>query len=254
MSQPNPQLMEKGMEVEKESIEMGKEANSLQYLEHINTLAAGIAHEIRNPLTTVKGFLQLLRPYLYEIGKEQYADIAIDELNRANDLIFEFLNATKPQMNKKEIVSINKLIKDIGLLYESEALLHNIVLNITLADSNPAVLAGGLQLKQVFINILKNSIDAIIANSDPISGQINLLVKEEDHSVCIIMDDNGCGMTEETLNNLFMPFYTTKKTGTGIGLPICKKIIEEHSGQILISSIQGKGSTFKILLPLHIAD
>lgn len=223
-----------------------------QYLENIHALAAGIAHEIRNPLTSVKGFLQLLRPYLIESGKEKYVDIALDELNRANNLIFEYLNAAKPQTNKQQEIFLQKIIHEIGLLYESEALFHNILLNIQLPDHIPSIFADGMQLKQVFVNLIKNAIDAITENSENIPGKIDILVEIEDSSaVCIYITDNGCGMTNETLNNLFTPFYTTKNTGTGIGLPICKKIIEEHSGQIFISSILGKGSTFKIIFPIH---
>src|SRR5690606_8405995 len=92
----------------------------------LGQLAAGVAHEIRNPLTTVKGFIQLIKPYLKDSGKEEYADIALDEINRANEIIHEFLNAAKPQIHEKQVIDINKLMKSILLLYESEAILRNL--------------------------------------------------------------------------------------------------------------------------------
>ncbi|WP_102275650.1 ATP-binding protein [Cytobacillus massiliigabonensis] len=252
MKDSNKQFLEKDNNMIIDSEKLLETSIYPQYLENINALAAGIAHEIRNPLTSVKGFLQLLRPYLIDSGKEQYIDIALDELDRANNLIFEYLNAAKPQKNKKEEISLLKIIHEIGLLYESEALFHNINLNIQLPDHIPSVFADGAQLKQVFVNLLKNAIDAIIEDKEKIPGKIDILLEIEDLSaVCIYITDNGCGMTNATLNHLFTPFYTTKNSGTGIGLPICKKIIEEHSGQIFITSELGKGSTFKIVLPIH---
>lgn len=252
MKDSNKPFLEKDNRVKLDSTELLETFIYPQYLENINTLAAGIAHEIRNPLTSVKGFLQLLRPYLIDCGKEQYIDIALDELNRANNLIFEYLNASKPQINKKEELSLRKIIHETGLLYESEAMFHDIILNIQLPDHIPAIFANGMQLKQVLVNLLKNAIDAIKEKNEKIPGKIEIFIEIEDLStVSICISDNGCGMTYETLNHLFTPFYTTKTTGTGIGLPICKKIIEEHSGQIFITSKLGKGSTFKIVLPIH---
>ena len=252
MNNINKEVFEKGIEGMVDSKEPSITSVNPHYLENIHTLAAGIAHEIRNPLTSVKGFLQLLRPYLIESGKEKYVDIALDELNRANNLIFEYLNASKPQNNKKENISLHKIIQEIGILYESEALFHNIILNIQLPDQIPAVFANEMHIKQVLVNLLRNAIDAIIEKNKKNSGRIDIIVEADDFSaVCIKITDNGCGMTTDTLDQLFTPFYTTKNTGTGIGLPICKKIIQEHSGQLLINSILGKGSTFKIVLPIH---
>ncbi|WP_057764619.1 ATP-binding protein [Cytobacillus praedii] len=252
MNDSNKPILEKDNQVKLDSNELLETFIYPQYLENINALAAGIAHEIRNPLTSVKGFLQLLRPYLIENGKEQYIDIALDELNRANNLIFEYLNASKPQINKKEELSLRKIINEIGLLYESEAMFHDIILNIQLPDHLPAIFADGMQIKQVLVNLIKNAIEAIKEKNEKTSGKIDIFVEKTDLStVCVCISDNGCGMTNETLTHLFTPFYTTKTTGTGIGLPICKKIIEEHSGQIFITSKLGMGSTFKIILPVH---
>ncbi|MBU8878586.1 GHKL domain-containing protein [Bacillus sp. FJAT-29790] len=223
---------------------------SSDYLANVGKLAAGIAHEIRNPLTTVKGFIQLLKPYLSDIGKEQYANIALAELNRANDLIFEFLDAAKPREHKKENLSLNKIVKEISMLYESEAILRNVELETKLSEVEPIVFADAKQLKQVLVNLLKNALEAIENHESGEVGRIQISVEIKESASYIVVKDNGCGMTNETIENLFMPFYSTKQTGTGIGLPICKKIIEEHEGQIHINSLPGKGTIFKIELPL----
>jgi len=213
-----------------------------------NQLAAGIAHEIRNPLTTVKGFMQLLRPYLEEIGKEIYVDIAIDELDRANKLIFDFLNASKPSQNMQTDVALNKLVQEMTLLFESEAILKKIDLGFALSVDEPVVTGDANQLKQVLHNIIKNAIEAILTNQQ--KGKIHLNVTVNGDKAYIMIEDNGCGMDEETLTSMYIPFFTTKQSGTGIGMSICKKIIDNHHGQINISSFPGKGTAFTIELPL----
>ncbi len=134
-------------------------------------LAAGIAHEIRNPLTTVKGFIQLIKPYLSEIGKEEYAAIAIDEIDRANEIIYEFLNAAKPSQNKKQLISVNKLIKDIIILFESEAILKDLEMETIYHCEDAKLYIDIKQIKQVLVNIIKNAIEAIEENHCNIKGK-----------------------------------------------------------------------------------
>ncbi|WP_436376364.1 sensor histidine kinase [Cytobacillus sp. BC1816] len=212
---------------------------------------AGIAHEIRNPLTTVKGFLQLLKPYLLEIGKEQYAEIAIEELNRANDIIYEFLNASKPPQNIRNEIEVNRLIKEMEIFFESEAHIRNISLSVCLCPNNPIFYGDVKQIKQVLINIIRNAMEA--CESIPASeGKIELKAKALNQKVYITIHDNGSGMTERTISELFVPFYTTKEKGTGIGLSICQKIIEGHDGKINVHSKMSQGTVFEIELPMII--
>lgn len=235
---------------EKMRKELDEKAFQSSYFANIGNLAAGIAHEIRNPLTTVKGFIQLIKPYLREIEKEDYANIALDEINRANEIIYQFLNAAKPQPRHLKLIELNKLIKELYVLYEGEAHLQNIMMDISLSTEEPSIYMDENQLKQVLINMVKNAIEAINI-AERRQGEVVLSTEVNGDYALIIIKDNGCGMSAESIEKLFTPFYSTKMSGTGLGLAICKRIIDEHGGVIDIKSNLDEGTTFKIELPLY---
>ncbi|NMD70469.1 GHKL domain-containing protein [Bacillus sp. DNRA2] len=222
-----------------------------EHLATIGQLAAGIAHEIRNPLTTVKGFIQLIQPYLVDIGKEEYALIALEEIDRANEIIYEFLNSAKPKENKKQIIDLQKLIKDIMMLFESEAILRNIDMESISQGGSVHLYLDTKQIKQVLVNLIKNAFEAIAENPSKEKGKIRIVTQSIEDFAVIKIEDNGLGMEKETVNNLFVPFYSTKVEGTGIGLTVCKKIIEEHGGNISVSSTPYLGTSFRIELPIY---
>lgn len=215
------------------------------YLANVGQLAAGIAHEIRNPLTTIKGFIQLMKPYLVEIEKEEYATIALEEIDRANTILYEFLNAAKPHVNEAKHIDVNRLVKEITILFEGEAHLRNITLCTNLAQENPSLFLEEHQLKQVLVNVVKNAFEAVPATG----GEIILSTEVRDEMVLFRIGDNGCGMSDETVQRIFMPFYTTKATGTGLGLSVCNDIIHHLGGEIEIKSQLGVGTDFLIYLP-----
>ncbi|NHM31006.1 ATP-binding protein [Neobacillus terrae] len=250
LKQYNLELADKKEYLEK-SVEVLKEAAiKAERRDNIENLAAGIAHEIRNPLTTVKGFIQLLKPYLKEIGKEQYADIALEEINRANSIIFEFLNAAKPEVEARHKRSVNHLVKDIAMLYESEAILRNIHIQTILDVEDINLKIDTNQLKQVLINMIKNSMEAFEESTGTAAERLIVLLTRVTKDIATIsIKDNGSGMSPETIKNLFLPFYTTKEKGTGIGLSVCKKIIEENGGTIQVDSLPGTGTIFKLCFP-----
>jgi signal transduction histidine kinase len=225
-------------------------ALSNQYNENIGKLAAGIAHEIRNPLTTIKGFLQLIQPYLISIDKEQYATITMSEIDRINAIIYDFLQAAKPFENIRETISINQLIEDICLLYKSESLMKNISVSTNLIKNCPSVFINRKQLQQVLVNIFKNAFEAIEEKKGKKLGMVHISTYINQENVIISIKDNGCGIEEESLNNIFDPFYTTKKDGTGVGLNLCKKMIEEAGGHLYAKSKLNVGTTFIIELPI----
>ncbi|TKC19252.1 two-component system sensor histidine kinase NtrB [Robertmurraya kyonggiensis] len=215
------------------------------YLANVGQLAAGIAHEIRNPLTTIKGFIQLMKPYLVEIEKEEYAKIALEEIERANTILYEFLNAAKPHVNAAKQVEVNRLVKEIAILFEGEAHLKNISICTKLAPENPSLFLEEHQLKQVLVNLVKNAFEAVPATG----GEIGLNTEVRNELVLIRIEDNGCGMSDETVRRIFTPFYTTKATGTGLGLSVCNDIIHQLGGEIEIKSQPGVGTDLLIYLP-----
>ncbi|MGD6944396.1 ATP-binding protein [Cytobacillus gottheilii] len=212
----------------------------------INKIAASMAHEIRNPLTAVKGFLQLVRPQLIESGKETYADVAIREINRANDLISEFLHTGKPVAREKKAVVLNEIAEEIYLLFENKAQLQNVSTQLATIGEEVAVYGNEQQLKQVLLNICNNALEAM----DKKKGLISISIGADERNARMVIKDNGAGMSAETVKMLFSLYYSTKTTGTGLGLSISKEIIERHNGHLTINSIEGEGTAVTIELPL----
>ncbi|WP_373864143.1 ATP-binding protein [Paenibacillus glycanilyticus] len=218
----------------------------------LGRIAAAIAHEIRNPLTSIRGFIQLLRPYLMQLGKEEYARIILTEIDRANDIIFEFLNSSKPSAPMKKSVSINRLVQEVILLTESEALMRNCDIQLETYENEDDLMVSidVKQIKQVILNIVKNSIDAIESLQEARRGRIDLVVRSDGQFAEITLKDNGKGMDKATLARLFDPFFTTKEAGTGLGLSVSYRIIRNHGGSIRVDSTEGSGTSFVIYLPL----
>ncbi|QAY68441.1 ATP-binding protein [Paenibacillus protaetiae] len=218
----------------------------------LGRISAGIAHEIRNPLTSIRGFIQLLKPYLFQVGKEEYFRIILAEIDRANDIIYEFLNSSKPSAPMKQIIPINELIKEVALLTESEALMRNCQINLESYSSEKElkVSVDVKQMKQVILNIVKNALDAIEEVRGERRGLIDLITREDGRYVELTIRDNGKGMDRSTLNRLFDPFFTTKQSGTGLGLSVSYRIIRNHNGTVRVNSEIDAGTSFIIYLPL----
>lgn len=208
-------------------------------------LAAGTAHEIRNPMTTLRGFLQiLLQEFEPNTRGYEYCKLMINEIDRANSIIKEFLLLTKPAAPVMQKVQLHNLLDEIFLLIESKSLLENVELCKNYMPSLPLVEADPAQIKQVFLNIATNAIQAM-----PNGGKLTISTETRDNMAVVRFTDTGCGLDESQISKIFDPFYTTKEEGTGLGLTISYRIIENHWGRIYVDSVPQKGTTFTIELP-----
>lgn len=211
----------------------------------VGELAAGIAHEIRNPMTALKGFIQLLEGSLN--GEyTTYFHVITSELQRIETIITDFLILAKPQAASYQVKQINHIIHNTLELLGAQASMLNIQFD-TQYGQLPLIRCEANQLKQVFINLIKNAIEAM-----PTGGiiQINTETFFDNH-VLVSIQDHGVGIPESVLEKIGEPFYTTKEKGTGLGLMVTYKIIEEHQGWIEVSSREGEGTLFQIYLPIY---
>ncbi|MGN8231006.1 PAS domain S-box protein [Paenibacillus polymyxa] len=209
----------------------------------VGQLAAGVAHEIRNPLTTLRGFLQLQQQN--QVLNMKHNDIMMSELDRINLIVSEFLILAKPQAVHFQKKDVRYIVSDVISLLDSQAHLLGIVFNLQVTDEPALVYAEENQLKQVFINLLKNSMEAMSKG-----GIITIHLFLEGESVKISIRDQGAGIPAEMLSKLGEPFFTNKETGTGLGLMVSQRIIQSHKGTLDIESTEGEGTTALVQLPI----
>lgn len=230
--------------------EMREQQELLQKSEKLSIvgqLAAGLAHEIRNPLTSLKGFLQLFRKrFGHDPSYADYFRIMDTEFVRIEEIVNEFLILAKPQPRNFQPHDMSELVPDIVKLLEPQALLGSVEMTVDIESGLAPVNCDENQLKQVFVNLIKNGIEAM-----PQGGSLTIKVarRDEDH-IAVTVADQGQGIPQEQLNRLGEPFMTTKENGTGLGLMICFKIMEAHQGRLHFDSMLGKGTTAEVLLPI----
>lgn len=206
----------------------------------IGQLAAGVAHEIRNPLTTLKGFLQLLAE---EQRDSRYIDILRKELNRIEFITGELLTLAKPQATAFKKLSLDELIYDSVQFISMEAVKNAV--DIELLAEKMDIRCEPHQLKQVFLNLFMNAIEAM-----PNGGNLTVVLNKDNDKAHLLITDNGVGIEEARLRKLGEPFYSTKEKGTGLGLMICRNIIESHAGSFEIQSEVGAGTSVSLTLPI----
>ncbi len=217
-----------------------------QKVELVGTLAASTAHEIRNPLTGIKGFIQLLQEK-YKDSEDQYYFSVIDiEIQRINEIVSEFLVLGKPTAHHHAVNDLNAIILELSPLLGSEANLYNTELDLKLNKEPLYIFCTKDHIKQVLLNLVKNALEAI----DKQEGKVTIAVRKFDGNAQIKVTDTGKGMPQEVQSKLFHPFFTMKDTGTGLGLVVCKRIITMYKGTISIKSVPNKGTEVTIMLPL----
>lgn len=211
----------------------------------VGQLAAGVAHEIRNPLTSLKGFVQLLQNKTTDY--RHYYDIMLSELDRINFIVSEFLVIAKPQAVYFQPKDIKEILTNTIALLSSQAIMNNVEIASNLADGLPPIHCDENQIKQVCINILNNSIDAM-----PDGGEIFVEARlHGENEIALVFTDFGVGIPEDRLPRLGEPFYTTKEKGTGLGLMVSYRIIENHHGRMHIRSKMNQGTVVEITLPTY---
>ncbi|WP_028579151.1 two-component system sensor histidine kinase NtrB [Desulfogranum japonicum] len=215
----------------------------------IGKMAGGVAHEVRNPLSSIKGLALLLKNKFSPGSKEQdTADLLIQETERMNRTITEMLSLTRPMTLHREVLYIGPLLTKSLDFLRTECLSRGVHVKLEVEENLPAVLGDRDRLNQVFMNIFLNSLQAMEDG-----GQLNVSAFFTFRAVpklVISIQDTGEGMDKETLDQVFYPYFTTKKHGTGIGLAITQKIMADHNGDITIESQQGKGTLVNLILPV----
>ena len=227
-------------------------------LANMEIMASGVAHEIKNPLGGIRGAAQLLQMELEKEELKEYLNVIIKEVDRINLIVENVLNFTKPKKTEFKPVNIHKIIGEILLLQKESHLMNNIEIKQEYDPSLPLVDADENKLKQVFLNLIKNSLESMknqgtLTLSTKLDADFQILTKKlkvPTRMLVVEIKDTGKGVPDEIINKLFAPFFTTKSKGTGLGLFISHKIIEEHGGGLKIAKNKDKGSVAKIILPL----
>ena len=219
---------------------------------YIQDVTANVAHEIKNPLAAISIHIQLMQKALANNRCtreliEKYLSIIDDEIHRLNQTIVDFLFSVKPLHLEQKSDSINSVINEIFALVGEELKAKHIQYKFDYNEELPLLFIDSKLIKQALLNVINNAIAAMSTTQTPF-----LLVKTyiENNFVVVLIQDNGCGIPDSLLNKIFEPYYTTKEDGSGIGLTVVYKIVQEHQGELQLDSIEGKGTTFYIKLPI----
>jgi two-component system sensor histidine kinase PilS (NtrC family) len=227
--------------------EMEEQLKRGERLKSLGELAVGIAHEVRNPLASMSGSIQVLKEDLKPGDSEsgKLMDIILRETERLNELITDFLLFARPAPSKREIVDLRTLLEDILGVFRNSPEANGI--DISTGSVSTMLIEGDIrQLKQVFWNIFLNG-----AQSMPEGGRLEINSQlGSGHTAEITVSDNGKGINQEDMEKIFDPFFSMRESGTGLGLALVHRVIESHGGKVIVNSKRGKGTTFKIILPL----
>ena len=214
----------------------------------VGQLAAGVAHEIRNPLTSMKGYTEFLQLDEKDPERQEFLNIILDEIERVNGIVEDFMVLAKPKAVELEEKNVVPVMKNVFSLLEFEARKKNVHLHFDCDQEIIQIECDENRLKQVFLNFIKNGIEAM-----PNGGDLTVSIEIREKNVHISIQDTGVGIPAEKLEKLGEPFFTTKKNGNGLGLMVSFKIIESHNGKVYVESEPNKGTTFNILLPAKTA-
>ena len=219
-------------------------------LSALGQLSAGMAHEIRNPLGSIKGGIEIIEEGVDEDSKKyEFIQIIKKEIHRLDRKISDFLKYARPPFPERRVCAINKIVNSVIRLVEKRAEQEDIFIDAKLADGLPELLIDSEQIRQALLNIVLNAIQSIREG-----GRIEIETGLDEDFLCISVSDNGSGIPEENIARLFDPFFTTKDDGTGLGLSITFQLIKSHNGEVEVEQNKSGGSRFIIKLPLKEVD
>lgn len=237
--------------------ELEESSKRMDELSHLGVLSLGMAHEIKNPLVAISGSAQLLRKRLPD-QHHKFLDVVIKESERINRMMERMLDFARPAPMELKLLNIHQILEEILLLEKKNG--HSDIQFVQNYDpSLPPVEGDEDQLKQVFLNLVRNALEAT-----PEGGTLELITRihsnytviSDKHpnsrqAILVEIRDTGSGISEEDLNNIFTPFHTTKSKGSGLGLPLSLKIVENHKGKMIVQSETGKGTRVQVFLPVE---
>ena len=239
--------------------ELQENSQQTEHLSTLSTLTAGMAHEIRNPLSGIRGSAQLLLKDLKNNGQREYMEIVIEEVDRINRLVKKMMDLTRPALNDFKPTNIHQVLEEILILEKGTLEMKEGAFVQVYDPSIPTIKANKDELKQVFLNLVKNAVEA-----SPKGGRVRISTqyntdytfrKKQDtlspHNIVVKITDSGLGMTKTTMKKLFTPFFTTKKRGTGLGMAVSLKIVENHHGKIKVTSEENIGTVIRVFLPVN---
>lgn len=229
--------------------QLQREVQQQEKMAAIGNLAAGVAHEVRNPLSSIKGYATYFSGlFEEESSNKKAADIIISEVERLNRVISELLEVARPSDIQRRDTQLDSLLESTLDLVKQEAENSGVVISTAISDGLPLMSLDPDRFSQALINLYLNAIQAMKDDG----GTMEILAATEHGHVSLTISDTGCGIPPSDVGKIFDPYYTSKSTGTGLGLSIVHKIIEAHGGKIDVDSTLGRGTTFKIQLP-HIS-
>ena len=232
-------------EIEQEKHLLEDEIGRSERLKTISSLAAGMAHEIKNPLTSIKTFVEYVdKKYSDPEFKEKFKSIVPKEIDKIASIINQLLDYSKVDRISLRKVDIHKLLGYVTDLHSNEFIIKNIEAKISYEATNPIIKCDENKIKQAFINLILNSIEAMKKG-----GELSIHTKDIDNDIEIIIKDTGYGIAKDKLNKIFDPFFTTKEAGTGLGLFIVHQIVHNNNGKIGIESTEGRGTAVRVRFP-----
>lgn len=217
------------------------ELHRIDRLHIIGQMAASFAHEVRNPLTVIRGFMQLMQKQMEPDKMQDYLQMVINELDRSNEIIGNFLSLSQNRFLQKDRINLNSIIEEIETLLQAEATHSNIELIVEKDPNLQDLMLNDKEIKQLILNLTRNGMESM--NS---GGKLYIRTKQSGQTAILEVQDTGHGIPQDKLNQLFEPFYTTKPSGTGLGLAVCLSIVERHQARIDVDSKEMLGTTFTI--------